>query len=179
MSQDKETPELLKLRDQLEDAHDAVAKKVEEEFILLLQEAVFKFRAQYRIAIITALPIEFEAVSLVAENLQRLACALPHAIQYFSVVIPDPYDNEKNHDVILCQTIKMGNNAAAVAATSLLKDFPKLTDLIMVGIAGGIPLPKRPGDPPDDNDEDHVRLGDIIVSDLVFRPKQMIPIGRV
>lgn len=165
MSQEKDVPELLKLRDQFELARGAVTEKVEDEFILLLQEVVFRFQATYSIAIITALPLEFEAVGLVSENLQPLACALPDAIEYYSVDIPASHGSGKDHEVILCQTIKMGNNAAAVAATSLLKDFPTLTDLIMVGIAGGIPLPKNPGDPPDANAKNHVRLGDIIVSD--------------
>jgi nucleoside phosphorylase len=50
----------------------------------------------------------------------------------------------------------MGNNAAANRASSLLERFPGIEAVLMVGIAGGIPNPAKP--------DEHVRLGDIVVS---------------
>jgi nucleoside phosphorylase len=51
----------------------------------------------------------------------------------------------------------MGNNAAALRAAKMLEHFDGLYCIIMCGIAGGIPHPQSP--------EDHVRLGDIVVTD--------------
>lgn len=53
-----------------------------------------------------------------------------------------------------CQ--KMGNNSAASAVANLIRSFPNVTDILMVGIAGGIP---QPG-----NCDKHVRLGDVVIS---------------
>jgi nucleoside phosphorylase len=50
----------------------------------------------------------------------------------------------------------MGNNVAATRATLLLNHFPTIETVLMVGIAGGVPSPKKP--------EDHVRLGDVVIS---------------
>lgn len=61
------------------------------------------------------------------------------------------------HFVSLCQA-GMGNNVASIRASRLLDHFPQIEDVIMVGIAGGVPKPSSV--------EDHVRLGDIVVSDL-------------
>lgn len=51
----------------------------------------------------------------------------------------------------------MGNTQAAARATLLLEHFPQIDALLMVGIAGAVPNPDKPSD--------HVRLGDIVVSD--------------
>ena len=49
-----------------------------------------------------------------------------------------------------------GNPGAAAYVTSAVHDFTELTAVIMVGIAGGVPHPAKV--------EDHVRLGDLVVS---------------
>jgi nucleoside phosphorylase len=51
----------------------------------------------------------------------------------------------------------MGNNVAAARGTLLLQHFPSVEAIVMVGIAGGVPNP--------DKADDHVRLGDVVVSD--------------
>lgn len=61
------------------------------------------------------------------------------------------------HCVALIMLPDMGNNIASARATLLLEHFPSVTSIIMVGIAGGVPHPTKP--------DDHVRLGDIVVSD--------------
>jgi nucleoside phosphorylase len=50
----------------------------------------------------------------------------------------------------------MGNNSAANVATNLLRSFPGVNEVLMVGIAGGIQNPNKP--------DIHVRLGDVVVS---------------
>jgi nucleoside phosphorylase len=61
------------------------------------------------------------------------------------------------HDVALAMLHEMGNNMASARATQLLEHFPTAKNIIMVGIAGGVPSPQQPSN--------HVRLGDIVVSD--------------
>ena len=50
----------------------------------------------------------------------------------------------------------MGESLAATHATAMLGRFPTIKWVLMVGIAGGVPNPANP--------EEHVRLGDIVVS---------------
>ncbi len=45
---------------------------------------------------------------------------------------------------------------ASIAASQLLNDYPTVQDIIMVGIAGGVPHPDQP--------DEHVRLGDVVIS---------------
>ena len=60
------------------------------------------------------------------------------------------------HVVAILKLNDMGNNAAAIGGNILLQHCPKTRYLIMCGIAGAVPNP--------DKAEDHVRLGDIVVS---------------
>jgi nucleoside phosphorylase len=66
-------------------------------------------------------------------------------------------DGAGTHLVVLTLLKEMGNNSAAAAAANLLRSFPQVEDVLMVGIAGGIPAPDDPNQ--------HVRLGDVVVSD--------------
>ncbi len=50
----------------------------------------------------------------------------------------------------------MGNNVATGAVTQITRSFPSVDFIFMVGIAGGIPYPQ--------DARDHVRLGDVVVS---------------
>ncbi|MEP7125078.1 MAG: hypothetical protein ABJE95_29380 [Byssovorax sp.] len=50
-----------------------------------------------------------------------------------------------------------GNNIAAARGALLLSHFPAIEAILMVGIAGGVPNPDRASD--------HVRRGDVVVSD--------------
>ncbi len=61
-----------------------------------------------------------------------------------------------SHRVVLACLSKYANNPAAVTSTNLLRSFPSVTDIILVGIAAGIPRPHKP--------DEHIRLGDVIVS---------------
>jgi hypothetical protein len=57
------------------------------------------------------------------------------------------------HNVVIAVMPEIGNNSAAIVATQLLNDFTSIRFGLLVGIGGGIP-----GD-----DEDDVRLGDVVV----------------
>jgi nucleoside phosphorylase len=58
------------------------------------------------------------------------------------------------HNVVIAVMPEIGNNSAAIIATQLLNDFISIRFSLLVGIGGGIP-----GD-----DEDDIRLGDVVVS---------------
>jgi len=56
----------------------------------------------------------------------------------------------------------MGENSASTRATAMLALFPNIDIVFMTGIAGGIPFPV----PPARSAEKHVRLGDIVISNI-------------
>jgi nucleoside phosphorylase len=110
-------------------------------------------RLPVRFGIVAALPKEFAAVKLMLEFPEE-----------------DPQEGDPNtyvrgmistangkHAVVATLLPQTGNNSAAVISTHLLRSFPTIEDVLMVGIAGGIPQPQ-------DADK-HVRLGDVVVSD--------------
>ena len=69
-----------------------------------------------------------------------------------------PARNGGHHVVAISMLPDMGNIAAAIGANILLQHCPNTCFLIMSGIAGAVPDPSRP--------EHHVRLGDVVVSDV-------------
>ncbi|MDR7664673.1 phosphorylase [Methanosarcina sp. Z-7115] len=106
------------------------------------------------IGIITALPKEFTAVKILLENQRTYKVDGKGAGRRYCLgEIASIYEEKYN---IVLSTIGMGNNIAASRASLLLEHFPKVESIIMVGIAGGVPDPK--------NADNHVRLGDIVVS---------------
>lgn len=76
-----------------------------------------------------------------------------HGREYLLGLVPS--DRGGTHQVILVLAAE-GENSAAARGTLLLSAFPSVTDVLMVGIAGGVPHPEKP--------DRHVRLGDIVVS---------------
>lgn len=109
-----------------------------------------------RVGIITALAEEFDAVRLMLKNEKRHRTPGPgagHEYMFGEILSL----RGGTHHVVLAQTMRMGNNSAAIRASKMLIDFPSIDLIIMCGIAGGVPKP--------DSVEDHVRLGDIVVSD--------------
>jgi nucleoside phosphorylase len=113
-------------------------------------------RAQtVRIGIVTALPKEFAAMRMMLEE-EALNPVAGDPNDYIIGTIPT-LDGSGCHTVVLTLLKEMGNNSAAAAATHLLRSFPTIRDVLMVGIAGGIPVPESP--------QQHVRLGDVAVSD--------------
>ena len=108
------------------------------------------------IGIITALPLETAAVRSILGKTERITLPGSGAGRtYWTAELPSPVSGV--HRVVVAES-GMGNNSAAVRATQLLTNFPAVTSIVMCGIAGGVPRP--------DKVEDHVRLGDIVVSDM-------------
>ena len=107
------------------------------------------------VGIITALPEEYIAVKVLIDGpVNREVPGRGAGRRYLQGGIPSKEGSV--HQVILALA-DMGNNIAASRATMLLEHFPSVNSIIMVGIAGGIPYPEKPSE--------HVRLGDIVVSD--------------
>jgi nucleoside phosphorylase len=104
--------------------------------------------SQYRLAIVTALPKEFAAVEVMLDRRDDLTISGDSG--HYTVGIIGP------HPIVVTLLPKMGNNPATAISSNLLRSFPHVSDILMVGIAGGVPDPN--------NMENHVRLGDIVIS---------------
>lgn len=108
-----------------------------------------------RVGIITALAEEYDAVRVMLANEKRHRSPGSGAgHEYMLGEVPSL--REGVHQVVLTQTMRMGNNSAAIRAEKLLTDFPSIDRIIMCGIAGGVPNPAKGGE--------HVRLGDVVVT---------------
>lgn len=119
-----------------------------------MEELTAEQRNQPTIGIITALPKEYVAVKAIVENPEEFNLPGRGAGRRY-LLGEIPAANRRKH-VIALSLADMGNNIAAARATLLLEHFPNINTIIMVGIAGGIPSPNKP--------DEHVRLGDIVVS---------------
>src|SRR5262249_51104035 len=107
------------------------------------------------VGIITALPRESAAVRAMLDDPPQVNVPGTGAGRlYWMAEFPSPRGGL--HRVVIAQTSGMGNNRAAIRADQLLLHFPEVQSIIMCGIAGGIPHPARV--------DDHVRLGDVVVS---------------
>lgn len=84
--------------------------------------------------------------------------------EHFVADDPAPYvlgtlptrDEGQRHGVVLTLLGATATNAAANGCANLIRSFPSIIGVIMVGIAAGVPNPQRP--------DRHVRLGDIVVA---------------
>ena len=107
------------------------------------------------IGIVTALPKEYAAMKALIENgYEYVVPGLGAGRRYWVGEIPSKSNG--THRVALTLAA-MGSNVAAIRGTLLLEHFPSLDSILMVGIAGGVPNPEKA--------DEHVRLGDIVVSD--------------
>lgn len=104
------------------------------------------------LAILTALPKEHGAVQRLIARHSRYQVKGDPTI-YTLGIIPG---RGGNHAVVHACLSKYANNPAAVTATNILRSFPSVQDILLVGIAAGVPRPDRP--------DAHVRLGDVVVS---------------
>ena len=103
------------------------------------------------IGIMTALPEEFAAVRAQMDDTSEHEGGRGQLYVLGKI----PARNDGQHQLALTMT-DMGNNMAAARATAFLHDFPSIGEIIMVGIAGAVPNPTKA--------DEHVRLGDIVVS---------------
>jgi nucleoside phosphorylase len=107
------------------------------------------------IGIIVALTEEFDAVRAMIPSAERYrAPGSGGGREYLLGDIPSL--RKGAHQVVVAQTMDMGNTSAATRASKMLMDFDGIEHIIMCGIAGGVPHPSDP--------QEHVRLGDIVVS---------------
>lgn len=114
-----------------------------------------KNRTQPTIGIITALPEEyFEMKNLMVNPQEDTQPGRGAGRRYARGNIPAAAGG--SHRIVLCLA-DQGNNASSVRATQLLQHYPTVEYIFMTGIAGGVPNPQKP--------VEHVRLGDIVVSD--------------
>ena len=108
------------------------------------------------IGIITALPHEAAAIRAVLGDPPRIDVPGAGAGRiYWMADVPSSRGGLRR--VVVAQS-GIGTNVAAARASLLLSHFPSVDSIIMCGIAGGIPHPDKP--------DDHVRLGDIVVSSV-------------
>ena len=103
------------------------------------------------LGIITALPKEFIAMQVLLEQPQE---ETRKGGRYTLGKISLKHGGHRV--VVLALLPIMGTSPAATRATLLLEHFPQVKQIIMVGIAGGVPHPMKA--------DEHVRLGDIVVS---------------
>lgn len=111
---------------------------------------------QPTMGIITALPKEFAAVKSLLENQSDYVMSGPHKVKHRYLLGEIPAADSGKHLIVLSLLPDMGNNIAANRTALLLTHFPTVESIIIVGIAGGVPYP--------DKSNEHVRLGDIVVS---------------
>lgn len=107
------------------------------------------------IAVITALPKEYAAVKVVlgVQHEMPLSERGPLRSIALSTVLAK---SGGSHTVAVVLLTEMGNNPAAVWTATLIQKCKNLKHIIMTGIAGAVPHPTKP--------DQHVRLGDIVVS---------------
>ena len=112
-------------------------------------------RMKPTIGIITALPKEYAAISVLLEN-KNDKYKIPGSGAGRRYCLGEILSEEENKHSLVLANAGMGNNIAATRASLLLEHFPNVKSILMVGIAGGVPNSKKV--------DDHVRLGDIVVS---------------
>ncbi|KAH6696950.1 nucleoside phosphorylase domain-containing protein [Plectosphaerella plurivora] len=109
-----------------------------------------KSRGDYTVAIICALQIEHQAVTVM---LDCEHAALPPSPRSQNTNIY-PYGELENHNVVICCLPRQyGRGSAATVATNLSRSFPSIKSRLLIGIAGGIPSKNH-----------DVCLGDVVVS---------------
>lgn len=133
--------------------HSQETQKTHDE--ALSPESRALLQQQATIGIITALEKEFAAVEAMLEEKKAISIEGTGAGRRY-IIGKIPKERGGAHVVALAMLTQMGNNNASIRANQLLSHFPQVRHIIMCGIAGGIPFPENP--------EEHVHLGDIVVS---------------
>jgi len=107
------------------------------------------------IGVLTALPKEYAAVCEALNCLPEIHYPGNGAGRRYALAKVRSCDGG-THIVAVALLADMGNNSAAIRASQMIQHCnPRL--IIMCGIAGAVPHPAKPAD--------HVRLGDLVVSD--------------
>ncbi|MFI5894688.1 hypothetical protein ACIA5D_31765 [Actinoplanes sp. NPDC051513] len=106
------------------------------------------------IGILTALPCEANAVVSLLDDVGGYQD--PQDQNHYRTGILPSTDATRPHGVAVLMMSKDNTRSAAYNCANMLRTFPGVQIVIMVGIAGGVPRPQAP--------ERHVRLGDIVVA---------------
>ncbi|HZM83012.1 MAG TPA: hypothetical protein VFC19_45425 [Candidatus Limnocylindrales bacterium] len=107
------------------------------------------------IGVVTALPVECAAMRSMIDDLAEVRPEPGDPSSYVTGTMPSNTPEEP-HGVALTVMPRDNNKNAAAVCVDLLRSFPGVQCVLMVGIAGGIPAP--------DAAERHVRLGDVVVA---------------
>ncbi|GAB3449850.1 5'-methylthioadenosine/S-adenosylhomocysteine nucleosidase family protein [Actinophytocola sediminis] len=106
------------------------------------------------IGLVTAIPEEFAAMRALLDAPTEHYVARDPAT-YVLGSVPSREAGQRHH-AALTLLGETATDAAAAGCTHLLRSFPTVTAVLMVGIAAGIPNRQRP--------DHHVRLGDVVVA---------------
>jgi nucleoside phosphorylase len=106
-------------------------------------------RDEYTVACICPMGVELAAVEAMLDDIHE---SLPSSRDQNTYTL----GRMEAHNVVVAVMPEIGNNRATAVATQLLNDFQSIRFGLLVGIGGGIP-----GEEEDDND---IRLGDVVVS---------------
>jgi nucleoside phosphorylase/tetratricopeptide (TPR) repeat protein len=111
--------------------------------------------SEVTIGIVAALWIEGLAMRALIPDVEPLDPIAGDPNHYHIGRLPSSQEN-RQHTVVLTTMPRDSTRNAAAICTNLIRSFPQVRCVIMVGIAGGIPVPGRP--------DRHVRLGDVVVA---------------
>lgn len=143
---------------------DNISKRIEfKNSIQLCNSSCYVYKKAIKniknisIGIITILDEEYNAVKKLLLEPFEYDCHKRGAGHIYTI---GKVLNSRGHYnyVVLAQCIGMGNNFSSIRAALLLEDFQNLKYVIVSGIAAGAPNPM--------NSEKHVRLGDVVVSNM-------------
>ncbi|OAR01318.1 hypothetical protein LLEC1_03745 [Akanthomyces lecanii] len=119
-------------------------------------------RGSFEVAIICALSLEYEAVSLLFDRFWD-----QHGDLYGKAKGDDNYyrtGRMSKVDVVLLLLPGVGKAAAASAAAGLRSSYPELKQVFLVGVCGGVPYRNV-----DDEKSDEILLGDVIISSALVQ----------
>lgn len=111
-----------------------------------------KSRSDFKIAIICALPVEFDAVEALLDEYYVAYGKQRGDLNFYRTGRIDKYN------VVLAHLPEMGKRSAASVASTLLISFPGVDFTILTGICGGVPF---------SSSDTELILGDTIISSRV------------
>jgi nucleoside phosphorylase len=117
------------------------------------EEKIKQMALGTKILLVSALPKETAAVKATFDRIKSIGIANdPHLYTLGT------FTSEGGERHVILAASGMGKENASVLAANALRTFTNVEFIVMVGIAGGCPNPK--------SIDDHVRLGDVVVSDI-------------
>jgi len=135
------------------------AKQLLKDYDKNIQNGAPKNENAVTIGIVTALPIEFAAMETMLQNPELPKNIPDDDPNNYKVGIIETKKGGKVKIILTCQK-EIGPPNASSTTRDMLRTFPEIDEVIIVGIAGGIPCPTNP--------ENHVRLGDIVCSNSII-----------